>query len=197
MQAITDERGASLSIGALSQQTGVHIETIRYYERVKMLAAPPRTEGGRRVYSQSHRRTLGFIRRARDLASASTKSAPCWIWTGQAAPHAPRCGRLRTITLSTSARSLQTSRGWRRCCPKPLGNARPTLRQYALCSAFSIPRTRLSNRKDCEVSKQATSIPLSRETRKDGVSEKRSNHERGGTFEKSGDKRPAGFSWPL
>jgi MerR family mercuric resistance operon transcriptional regulator len=67
MQAITDERGASLSIGALSQQTGVHIETIRYYERVKMLAAPPRTEGGRRVYSQSHRRTLGFIRRARDL----------------------------------------------------------------------------------------------------------------------------------
>jgi len=32
-----------------------------------MLAAPPRTEGGRRVYSQSHRRTLGFIRRARDL----------------------------------------------------------------------------------------------------------------------------------
>ena len=67
MQAITDERGASLSIGALSQQTGVHIETIRYYERVKMLAAPPRTEGGRRVYSQSYRRTLGFIRRARDL----------------------------------------------------------------------------------------------------------------------------------
>src|SRR3984885_15381153 len=67
MQAITDARGASLSIGALSQQTGVHIETIRYYERVKMLAAPPRTEGGRRVYSQSHRRTLGFIRRARDL----------------------------------------------------------------------------------------------------------------------------------
>jgi MerR family mercuric resistance operon transcriptional regulator len=32
-----------------------------------MLAAPPRTAGGRRVYGQSHRRTLGFIRRARDL----------------------------------------------------------------------------------------------------------------------------------
>ena len=67
MPAITDERGASLSIGALSRQAGVHIETIRYYERVKMLAAPPRTGGGRRVYSQSHGRTLGFIRRARDL----------------------------------------------------------------------------------------------------------------------------------
>ena len=67
MNQITDKRGASLSIGALSQQTGVHIETIRYYERVKMLPAPPRTEGGRRAYGQSHRRTLGFIRRAREL----------------------------------------------------------------------------------------------------------------------------------
>jgi hypothetical protein len=35
MQPITDKREGSLSIGALSQQTGVHIETIRYYERIK------------------------------------------------------------------------------------------------------------------------------------------------------------------
>jgi MerR family mercuric resistance operon transcriptional regulator len=67
MPPFKDTRGASLSIGELSRLTGVHIETIRYYERVKMLSTPPRTEGGRRVYSQSHRRTLGFIRRARDL----------------------------------------------------------------------------------------------------------------------------------
>jgi MerR family transcriptional regulator, mercuric resistance operon regulatory protein len=61
-----DEQGAPHSIGELSR-TGVNIETIRYYERVKILPAPPRTEGGRRVYRQSHRGTLGFIRRARDL----------------------------------------------------------------------------------------------------------------------------------
>jgi MerR family mercuric resistance operon transcriptional regulator len=67
MPTFTDRRGAPLSIGALSRLTGVHIETIRYYERVKMLPAPPRTEAGRRTYGQSHRRTLGFIRRARDL----------------------------------------------------------------------------------------------------------------------------------
>jgi MerR family transcriptional regulator, mercuric resistance operon regulatory protein len=28
----------------------VQIETIRYYEKVKMLPPPPRTQGGRRVY---------------------------------------------------------------------------------------------------------------------------------------------------
>jgi MerR family mercuric resistance operon transcriptional regulator len=67
VQPITDMRAASLSIGELSRLTGVHIETIRYYERIKMLPAPPRTAGGRRTYGPSHRRTLGFIRRSRDL----------------------------------------------------------------------------------------------------------------------------------
>ena len=67
MRVVKDTRAASLSIGELSRLTGVHIETIRYYERVKMLPTPPRTVGGRRTYDLSHRRTLGFIRRARDL----------------------------------------------------------------------------------------------------------------------------------
>jgi hypothetical protein len=47
MQSFTDARGAPLSIGVLSPLTGVHIETIGYYERVNMLAAPPRTRRGR------------------------------------------------------------------------------------------------------------------------------------------------------
>ena len=67
MPPITKMRAPPLSIGELSRLTGVHIETIRYYERVKMLPAPPRTTGGRRTYGANHRRTLGFIRRARDL----------------------------------------------------------------------------------------------------------------------------------
>ncbi|MEX0752059.1 MAG: MerR family DNA-binding transcriptional regulator, partial [Xanthobacteraceae bacterium] len=53
-------------IGELSRRTGVHIETIRYYEKIKMLPAPPRTAGGRRVYGPVETRTLTFIRRARE-----------------------------------------------------------------------------------------------------------------------------------
>src|SRR5262249_47607744 len=45
----------------------VNIETIRYYERIKMLPAPPRTASGRRVYGPADSRTLAFIRRAREL----------------------------------------------------------------------------------------------------------------------------------
>lgn len=58
---------SALPIGELSRRTGVNIETIRYYERIKMLPAPPRTAGGRRVYGPSETRILAFIRRSREL----------------------------------------------------------------------------------------------------------------------------------
>ena len=53
--------------GELARLTGVNAETIRYFERIGILAAPDRTEGGHRIYDQRHVRALGFIRRARGL----------------------------------------------------------------------------------------------------------------------------------
>ena len=57
----------NLSIGELSRLTGVNIETIRYFERIGTIKTPSRTEGGHRVYDESHLRSIGFIRRARAL----------------------------------------------------------------------------------------------------------------------------------
>ncbi|MER2268575.1 MerR family transcriptional regulator [Methylobacterium oxalidis] len=59
--------GADLTIGALSEGTGVNIETIRYYEKIKLLPAPPRTAGNQRIYDRAHRQRLTFIRRAREI----------------------------------------------------------------------------------------------------------------------------------
>src|SRR5882757_5776951 len=67
MRAITASRAEPLSIGALSKRSGVNIETIRYYERVKLLSPPPRTASGRRVYDSADLRILVFIRRSREL----------------------------------------------------------------------------------------------------------------------------------
>jgi MerR family mercuric resistance operon transcriptional regulator len=67
MPAITASRAETFPIGELSKRSGVNIETIRYYERVKMLAPPPRTASGRRVYDGTDLRILLFIRRAREL----------------------------------------------------------------------------------------------------------------------------------
>jgi len=56
-----------LSIGAMAKQTGVKVETIRYYEQVGLLPEPERTEGNQRRYGRRHRERLAFIRHARDL----------------------------------------------------------------------------------------------------------------------------------
>jgi MerR family transcriptional regulator, mercuric resistance operon regulatory protein len=67
MAPITASRAGTLSIGALSRRTGVNIETIRYYERIRLLAKPPRTAGGHRSYAPEHVERLRFVRRAREL----------------------------------------------------------------------------------------------------------------------------------
>lgn len=61
------QRAGGLSRGELARRTGVNSETIRYFERTGILPPPPRTEGGHRVYDETHVRTLGFVRRARSL----------------------------------------------------------------------------------------------------------------------------------
>src|SRR5262249_53202093 len=70
MPQITASRPAGsggIPIGELSRLTGVNIETIRYYEKIKMLRPPPRAEGGRRIYGATEARVLAFIRRGREL----------------------------------------------------------------------------------------------------------------------------------
>jgi MerR family transcriptional regulator, mercuric resistance operon regulatory protein len=67
MADITSSRAENLSIGELSKRSEVNIETIRYYERIKLLPAPPRTASGRRVYGSTDLRILVFVRRSREL----------------------------------------------------------------------------------------------------------------------------------
>lgn len=56
-----------IPIGELSRCTGVHIETIRYYERSGVLPQAQRSESGRRLYDDADVRRLAFIRHARQL----------------------------------------------------------------------------------------------------------------------------------
>jgi MerR family copper efflux transcriptional regulator len=57
----------ALTIGQLAQQAGVHVETVRYYERRGLLRVPPRTPAGYRQYSSTDLWRLQFIARAKQL----------------------------------------------------------------------------------------------------------------------------------
>lgn len=56
-----------LTIGQLAKATGTKVETIRYYERIGLLAAQSRTSGNYRSYEEAELNRLSFIRRAREL----------------------------------------------------------------------------------------------------------------------------------
>jgi MerR family transcriptional regulator, mercuric resistance operon regulatory protein len=62
-----------LTIGALSKQSGVAVETVRYYEREGLLPSAPRTAGGHRIFGEAHLRRLSFIRRSRELGFSGTE----------------------------------------------------------------------------------------------------------------------------
>jgi len=56
-----------MKIGALAAATDTPVETIRYYERERLLPEPARTVGNYRVYAEAHAQQLAFIRRCRGL----------------------------------------------------------------------------------------------------------------------------------
>jgi DNA-binding transcriptional MerR regulator len=58
---------SGVPIGEAAKQSGVKSPTIRYYEQIGLLPAPPRSEGNRRVYAATDLRRLAFIRHAREL----------------------------------------------------------------------------------------------------------------------------------
>jgi DNA-binding transcriptional MerR regulator len=57
----------SLSIGAVSAETGLTADTLRYYERIGLLPRVSRNAGGQRRYSDSDLGRLRFIRRAQSM----------------------------------------------------------------------------------------------------------------------------------
>jgi len=56
-----------LTTGELAKRAGVNRETVRYYERRRLLPRPPRTVSGFRIYSDDAVRRLRFIRHAKAL----------------------------------------------------------------------------------------------------------------------------------
>ena len=61
------ESSRTYRIGEIAEQTGVSVETLRYYEKRRLLTAPGRTEGGYRLYSADAVEQVTFIKQAQSL----------------------------------------------------------------------------------------------------------------------------------
>lgn len=51
--------------GQIAKMAGINVETLRYYEKIKLIPTPNRTENGYRVYSKDILLILGFIKSAK------------------------------------------------------------------------------------------------------------------------------------
>ncbi len=91
------------TIGKLSAFAGVHIETIRYYEKIGLIPAPPRSEGGHRLYREEHVAQLVFLRRSRELGFSVEEIR---VLLGLVAGGEYTCGEIKTVTVQ----HLQTIR---------------------------------------------------------------------------------------
>lgn len=57
----------TMTIGQLARETGIHLETIRYYQRLGLMPKPTRPLGSVRRYGEDAVSRLHFIKRAQGL----------------------------------------------------------------------------------------------------------------------------------
>lgn len=58
---------SQLTIGKVAQQAGVNLQTIRYYQRQKLIEQPPKPIDGYRVYDEAVVNRVRFIKRTQLL----------------------------------------------------------------------------------------------------------------------------------
>lgn len=64
---MTLKKTTTMSIGELSKRSGIGIETIRYYERIGILAPLGRRMSGYRIFNEDSFKTLRFLKHAQEL----------------------------------------------------------------------------------------------------------------------------------
>ena len=87
---------AELTIGTLATKSGVHIETIRYYEKIGIMPKVPRTSGGYRRYGPQELKRLAFVRRGRELGFTLDEIREL---LGLVDRHAYTCAEVRALML--------------------------------------------------------------------------------------------------
>ncbi|MBF8003232.1 Cd(II)/Pb(II)-responsive transcriptional regulator [Pseudomonas brenneri] len=112
-----------MRIGQLAQLTGADIQTIRFYERQRLLPPPNRQANGYRSYEAEHVERLLFIRRCRSFGMSLEEIAV--LQSFQAQPQQP-CAAVNALLDShiaqvrTQITSLQVLEDQlvrlRRCC---------------------------------------------------------------------------------
>jgi DNA-binding transcriptional MerR regulator len=104
---------ARLQIGQVAARAGVSVDTVRYYERHKLLERAPRSSGGFRLFTLDAVERIQFIKQAQDIGLSLDEIKELLTSTGGVA----QCQRVHDLLkakLSELDARMQALRGFRR-----------------------------------------------------------------------------------
>ena len=117
-----------LQIGEVAKRAGVSIDTLRYYEKMKLLPKPTRSSGGFRLFAPEHIEQVRFIKQAQELGF-TLKEIKGLLASGGA----EECRRVRHLLkrkLSELDERLKTMRDFRRVLTRHLSACEVELQQH-------------------------------------------------------------------
>ncbi|THJ25166.1 MAG: heavy metal-responsive transcriptional regulator [Nitrospira sp. CG24E] len=98
------------TIGQLAKAVGVNIQTVRYYERLKLLGPSARRPSGYRIYGEDEERRLRFIKNAQALGFALEEIAELLKLSVTSTAHCgdvQRRAQVKLAQVETKVRDLQ------------------------------------------------------------------------------------------
>jgi DNA-binding transcriptional MerR regulator len=85
---------STAKVGQVAQETGLSIDTIRFYEKQGLLKQSARTEGGFRLFGPSEIEALKFVRKAQELGFSLNEIRELLILR---ADHVPACSHVEEL----------------------------------------------------------------------------------------------------
>ena len=117
-----------LQIGDVAKRAGVSIDTLRYYEKVRLLPQPARSAGGFRLFAPEQIERVRFIKQAQELGF-SLEEIRGLLATGGA----EECRSVRDLLkrkLSELDERLKAMKGFRRLLARQLSACDQELKRH-------------------------------------------------------------------
>ena len=91
----------TIQIGDLSKLTGLSIDTIRFYEKQRLVQSPKRSDGGFRLFGEADADVLRFIKSAQDLGFSLNEVRELLTLRQDGAKACPKMANLLQMKLAS------------------------------------------------------------------------------------------------
>lgn len=127
-----------MRIGEVAARTDVSIQTLRYYERIGLLPAPPRQTSGYRQYNPDALRRVHFIRRAQDLGFTLQEISDLLCFWPESARSCGAVEKRATLALARIDRKVRDLKRMRRALAQYVTacHDRPSLEECPLLNVL-------------------------------------------------------------